>query len=44
MTEQGTTRWMAPELLDPESFGSVTGYTSKEADSYAFGMLIYEVR
>ena len=44
----GTTRWMAPEILDPESYG----YTkwrrrklpSKSTDTYALGMTILEVR
>ena len=39
----GTYRWMSPELFDPESFGLRDGRPTKQSDSYAFGMLIYEV-
>jgi len=38
----GTTRWMSPELLDTERFGS-DGLPSRESDCYALGMTIYEV-
>jgi len=38
----GTTRWMSPELLDPDRFGS-DGLPSRESDSYALGMTVYEV-
>ena len=39
----GTTRWMSPELLDPDQFGPKDGRQTKESDSYALGMVIYEV-
>jgi len=39
----GTTRWMSPELLDPDQFGSGDGRPTKESDCYALGMVIYEV-
>ena len=39
----GTTRWMSPELLDPERFGSKDGRPTQESDCYALGMVIYEV-
>ena len=39
----GTTRWMSPELLDPEQFGLDHGRPTKESDCYALGMVIYEV-
>ena len=41
--EGGTTPWMSPELLDPESFGLQKCRLTKESDLYALGMLIYEV-
>ena len=39
----GTTRWMSPELLDPEHFGLDHSCPTKESDYYALGMVIYEV-
>ena len=39
----GTCRWMSPELLDPQRFGS-KGRPTRESDCYALGMVIYEVR
>ena len=39
----GTTRWMSPELLDPEQFGLDHSCPTKESDCYALGMVIYEV-
>ena len=39
----GTTRWMSPELLHPEQFGSDHGRPTKESDCYALGMVILEV-
>jgi len=38
----GTFRWMSPELLDPERFGS-SGCPTCESDCYALGMVIHEV-
>ena len=42
-SEGGSTRWMSPELLDPERSGFGDGRPTKESDCYALGMLIYEV-
>ena len=39
----GTTRWMSPELLYPEKFGSGKGRPTKRSDYYALGMVILEV-
>ena len=41
--EGGTIPWMSPELLDPESFGLKESRLTRESDSYALGMVIYEV-
>lgn len=40
---KGTWTHMAPELLYPEKFGLRTSRVSKQADIYAFGMVVYEV-
>lgn len=40
----GTTRWMSPELLDPERFGASDDRPTKKSDCYALGMVVYEVR
>lgn len=42
-TEAGTTRWMSPELLDPDRLGLEDSRRTKESDCYALGMVIYEV-
>ncbi|KAF9641991.1 kinase-like protein, partial [Thelephora ganbajun] len=45
-TSGGTYRWMSPELLNPEDFGtpdSEAGRPSRQSDCYALGMVIYEV-
>ena len=39
----GTMRWMSPERLDPERFGSKNGRPTKESDCYALGMVVLEV-
>jgi hypothetical protein len=39
----GTTQFMAPELLSAFVFGKTKYQVSKEADVYAFGMLILQV-
>ena len=39
----GTTRWMSPELLDPDRFGLGDGRPTKHSDCYALGMVILEV-
>jgi serine/threonine protein kinase len=41
--EQGTTSFMAPELLLSTKFGLDKGVPSKEADIYALGMTVYQV-
>ena len=38
-----TVRYMAPELLDPSSFGLKNSNTTKKSDIYAFGMVTYQV-
>jgi len=43
-TDGGTTRWMSPELLDPDRFKITDCRPTKQSDCYAFGMVIYEVR
>jgi len=40
---RGTTRWMSPELLDPDRFDLDGSRPTKESDSYSLGMVIYEV-
>jgi len=44
----GTTRWMAPEILDPDKYGYIKRarrkLPSKSTDIYALGMTILEVR
>ena len=39
----GTTRWMSPELLDPDRFGFENSRPTKESDCYALGMVVLEV-
>ena len=39
----GTTRWMSPELIDPDKFGFNNCRPTKESDCYALGMVILEV-
>ena len=38
----GTVRWMSPELIDPQRFGSETSFPTKSSDCYALGMVVYE--
>ena len=40
----GTTPFMAPELLSPSMFGKAKCQVSKEADVYAFAMVVLQVR
>jgi len=41
---KGTTRWMAPELLDPDQFGANgESQPTMGSDIYAFGMVMLEV-
>jgi len=39
----GTTRWMSPELLDPDRFGRGDCRPTRSSDCYALGMVILEV-
>ena len=39
----GSSRWMSPELLDPEMFGLKDNRGTKSSDCYALGMVVYEV-
>lgn len=39
----GTTRWMSPELIDPDQFGFQNCRRTKESDCYALGMVVLEV-
>ena len=41
-TQGGTARWMSPERINPERFGSKDGRPTISADCYALGMVIYE--
>jgi len=43
-TPGGTTRWMSPELLDPDQYGLPDSRPTKQSDCYALGMVVYEVR
>ena len=42
-TNAGTTRWMSPELLNPEQFDLEKCQRTKESDCYALGMVVLEV-
>lgn len=42
-THGGATRWQAPELLDPDRFGSWTDLPTYQSDMYAFGSVCLEV-
>jgi len=39
----GTTRWMSPEILNPDLFGFKDSRPTNESDCYALGMVILEV-
>ena len=41
-TQGGTARWMSPELIAPQRFGSKNSRPTKASDCYALGMVIYE--
>ncbi|EMD33057.1 hypothetical protein CERSUDRAFT_118131 [Gelatoporia subvermispora B] len=41
--QAGSTRWMAPELLDPEQFGLVRAELSTQSDVFALGMILWEL-
>ena len=42
--EGGTTTFMSPELLAPQRFGMTVSTPTPEADIYAFGLVIFQVR
>ena len=42
LTQAGTTRWMSPELIDPQRFGLEKSRPTEASDCYALGMVIYE--
>lgn len=39
----GTPRWMSPELIDSQRFGSANCLPTISSDCYALGMVVYEV-
>ena len=39
----GSQRWMSPELFDPQQFGLENTRPTVQSDSYALGMVVYEV-
>jgi len=41
--DNGTVRWISPELLDPDKYGLEKSRPTRESDCYALGMVIYEV-
>ena len=41
--EGGTTTFMAPELLTPTKFGLKGAVPTREADIYAFGLVVVQV-
>ena len=42
--ESGTMTFMSPELLVPSKFGVAASVPTPEADVYAFGLVIFQVR
>ena len=38
----GTTRWMSPEMINPQKFGLEKCRPTESSDCYALGMVIYE--
>ncbi|KAF9790630.1 kinase-like domain-containing protein [Thelephora terrestris] len=42
-SQEGTLRWMSPELAYPDQYGLKKSSPTKSSDCYAFGMVIYEV-
>ena len=42
--EEGTTMFMAPELLVPSKFGFERPLATRKTDIYSFGLVIYQVR
>lgn len=43
VVEGGTFSFMAPELLDPAKFGSTNSIPTREADIFAFGLVMLQV-
>ena len=43
VVEGGTFSFMAPELLDPAKFGLESSIPTREADVFAFGLLVLQV-
>ena len=43
LTQAGTYRWMSPELLNPKRFHLKHSRPTELSDSYALGMVVYEV-
>jgi len=41
--QAGSSRWMSPELFEPERFGVKDSRRTKYSDCYALGMVVYEV-
>jgi len=41
--EGGSSRWMSPELFEPERFGVKDGRRTESSDCYALGMTVYEI-
>ena len=42
-SKPGATRYLAPELLNPQQFGHTESNPSRESDVYSFAMTAYEV-
>jgi len=42
--EGGTVAFMSPELLVPQEFGDKGAVPTPQADIYAFGLVIFQVR
>ncbi|OCH91487.1 kinase-like protein, partial [Obba rivulosa] len=40
---QGSLRWMAPEILDPEEFGVERAYLTRESDIHSFSLAMLEI-
>ena len=43
VAEGGTFPFMAPELLDPAKFGLESSIPTREADVFAFGLVVLQV-
>lgn len=40
---EGSVRWLAPEIIDPERFGKTSSRPTYESDVYSFGVVCVEV-